>query len=92
MCLNNFSDAYQNFKKAVEADPTNTSVRYILKWLLFYESERNVNQLIPVSSVTGCQQYGCLFPISRETDGCFEDPGSLGSWGSSEESTWGGVV
>lgn len=25
MCLNNFSDAYQNFKKAVEADPTNTS-------------------------------------------------------------------
>ncbi|XP_062620669.1 trafficking protein particle complex subunit 12-like [Saccostrea cucullata] len=25
MCMNNFSDAYQNFKQAVEADPTNTS-------------------------------------------------------------------
>lgn len=74
MCLNNFSDAYQNFKKAVEADPTNTSVSSISKWLSFYETERNVNQLIHVASVTGCQQYGCLFPISRETDGCFEDP------------------
>lgn len=48
--------------------------------------------MIPVASVAGCQQYGCLFPVSRETDGCFEDPGSLGSWGSSEESTRGGVV
>lgn len=65
MCLNNFSDAYQNFKKAVEADPTNTSVRYTLKWLLFYESERNVIEcswflflpLQAVNNMAACSLY-----------------------------------
>lgn len=62
--------------------------------IILRKRERNVNNIVfpHVASITGCQQYGCLFPIPRETDGCFEDPGSLGSRESREESTRGGVV
>jgi len=28
MCQNNFAEAYQSFKQAVESDPTNTSVSF----------------------------------------------------------------
>ena len=45
MCTNNFSEAYQNFKQAVDADPTNTSVS-ISPCILFFLSPMLLQRVI----------------------------------------------